>query len=95
MKLKTFPKVMIGLVVLGGAGYAAMQVDLSKHLPKPAATPPAVVEAAPEPVQQAEVQVIQQPQAQAPVQQAPVQQPQAQQPANDAGLAAVLGAKKK
>jgi hypothetical protein len=89
MKLKTFPKVVIGLVVLGVAGFFLSKQDLSKLVP------PKKVEVVEQQPAQDSPPVVQQ---QEPVQQDPPAAQPAPQPAQpaqqDAGLAAVLGKKK-
>ncbi len=94
-QMKTLPKVLIGIAVIGGLGYAAMQVDLKSKLPKEEAKP--VAETVVTPPTQAEQQAAQAPAPQAPAPQAPAQQPSTLTPAagNNAGLDNVLNAGKK
>lgn len=106
MKLKLFPKIVIGLGVIGGIMFGLSKLDLKSMLPQPTVSPPAkIVETeAVAPAPQSEAVVVQPPaQAQAapqPVAPAPQAAPTPQptpapaQQGRDAGLDALLGGSK-
>jgi hypothetical protein len=89
-KLKPVPRGLLILAIVGGLGYAALQMDLTKVLPKKEAVeltvPITVVSPVATPATAAVV---------APVEAAPAMGGLTAAPVPDAGLDAVLGAGKK